>query len=466
MEPVQPPRNIIIVGAGVGGLASALALSRELTPLVPDLQITVFERHDVLSTSGGAINLTPVAQRHLAQLGVLAELDQMGPDGGADVDAVELFSMRSGRSIGSIDFADKDGNGFGGYKGRRVMRIILSLAMMTVIERTRNIEIVFGKKVVRGEEINDKAVVDFQDGSKAIGDLVIGCDGVHSAIRTRWVDPSCPSEYTGISLLQATVPSDSISSCVHFRSSALNLSRHGSMLTSYCDRGREHIFAAAIVQFHQEALHHYRLERGQDWATQHRIQSTLRAEMKERFGKSALPCIRELVESKANWMLYPVYQVRPGGRWCINQVILLGDAAHAVRPLESVNRCQFMLTIPCQMPPRDESAAYALDDAILFARILARYRSNPLAEVFDTYDRLRRDTINHAFKESHRMWDWNRDMGWFEERLREGMMPLHLRSNRHERQAAWEFDAAKIALPAPPSRSDRITLHCFLKEQA
>lgn len=101
------------------------------------------------------------------------------------------------------------------------------------------------------------------------------------------------------------------------------------------------------------------------------------------------------------------------------------------------------------MPPRDESAAYALDDAILFARILARDRSNPLAEVFDTYDHLRRGTIDHAFKESCRLWDRNRDMGKLEERVRERMIPLSLRSHRDERQAAWEFDATKIALPAP-----------------
>lgn len=330
MNTLRPPRRIIIVGAGIAGIACALALSRELSSFVPDLKITVYERHDILSTSGGAINLSPVAQRHLAQLGVLDELDRMGPEGGAEVDAIELYSMCSGRSIGSIDFVDHHGNGFGGFKGRRVMRIELSVAMMTVVNRTPNIEIVFGKKVVGGEEINDQAVVHFQDGSEAFGDLVIGCDGVHSAVRTRWVDPASPSQYTGMSFLQANVPSTSISSPVHFRSSALNISRHGSILTSYCDRDREQIFAAAIVQFSTEDLDYYRLEPGQDWATRHRIRSALRSEMRDRFGKSAMPCIREMVDSNADWMLYPVYQVRPGGRWCMNRVILLGDAAHAV----------------------------------------------------------------------------------------------------------------------------------------
>ncbi|KAJ5688529.1 hypothetical protein N7462_002921 [Penicillium macrosclerotiorum] len=469
MDSPHLPRNIIVVGAGIAGFACALALSRELTPFVPDLQIKIFERHDILSTSGGAINLTPVAQRHLAQLGVLDELNRMGAEGGADVDAIELYSIRSGRAIGSIDFVDQNGQGFGGYKGRRVMRIVLSVAMMNVVDRTPNIELILGKKLIGGEEINEQAVVHFQDGSEAIGDLVIGCDGVHSAVRTRWVDPDCPSQYTGMSFLQATMPTKSIASSVHFQSSALNISRHGSMLTSFCDRDRDQIFAAATVQFSQADLSFYRLEPGQDWATQNGIRCALRAEMRDRFSKSAIPCIRDMVASKADWMLYPVYQVRPGGKWCMNRVILLGDAAHAVcvcAESESLFAIQKSnaANLRFQMPPRDESAAYALDDAILFARILARYRSEPLVEVFDAYESLRRDTINRAFKESHRMWDRNRDMGHLEGRLKEWMMPFYLRSHRDEREAAWEFDAAQISLPTPTPSEDLVSLHSFLKE--
>ncbi|KAF3401665.1 hypothetical protein F1880_009987 [Penicillium rolfsii] len=447
MDLRTPPRDIAIVGAGIAGITCALALSRELTPFVPDLNITIYERHDILSTSGGAINLTPVAQRHLAKLGVLDELDRMGSEGGAEVDAIELFSMRSGRSIGSIDFVDHNGNGFGGYKGRRVMRIVLSVAMMTVVERTPNVKIVFGKKFIGGEEISDKAVIHFSDQSEVIADLVIGCDGVHSPVRTRWVDPDSVSQYTGMSFLQATIPADTLSTPPHFQSSALNISRHGSMVTSFCDRDREQIFAAAIVQFDQANLSDHRLEPGQEWATKDRIRRDLRFEVRKRFSKSALPYIREIVASKADWMLYPVYQVRPGGQWCLNRVILLGDAAHA-------------------MPPRDESAAYALDDAILFARILARYHQEPLTEVFDAYERLRRDTISHAFKESCRMWDRNRDTGILEGRLKEWMVPFHIRSARDERESAWEFDATQILLPTPTPSEDLVSLSSILKDDS
>lgn len=117
------------------------------------------------------------------------------------------------------------------------------------------------------------------------------------------------------------------------------------------------------------------------------------------------------------------------------------------------------------MPPRDESAAYALDDAILFARILARYRSEPLTEVFDAYENLRRETINHAFKESRRMWERNRDMGLLEGRLKEWMMSYHIKTHENEREAAWEFDANKMALPTPAPSEDLVSLNSFLRER-
>ncbi|KAE8356117.1 hypothetical protein BDV28DRAFT_2504 [Aspergillus coremiiformis] len=427
---VFAPRNILVVGAGIAGISCALSLAKELTPFVPDLQITIFERHDILSTSGGAINLTPVAQRHLDRLGVLAELDKMGTEGGTDVEAIELFSSRSGRQLGSIDFTDHHGNGFGGYKGRRVMRIILSVAMIAVVERTKNIRIVFGKKLIRGEETEDHALLHFHDGTSATGDLVLGCDGVHSATRSRWVSPEHPSEYTGISFLQTVIDTRSIQSPIHFHSTSMNISRHGSLLASYCDREHDQIFLAAIVQFPESNLPHCKIENGQDWVTQHRIKNSLQEEMQSRFGKSAIPCIREMTSKPADWMLYPVYQVRPGARWHTDRALLLGDAAHA-------------------MPPRDESAAYALDDSILFSRILAKHRHEPLPVAFKAYEDLRRKTVNSAFKASRRMWEKNRDMGYLEGRLKEWTLPLYIRNHREEREAAWEFDATQITIPMP-----------------
>ncbi|KAL2817114.1 hypothetical protein BJX63DRAFT_419690 [Aspergillus granulosus] len=500
-DPSPQTRQVLIVGAGIAGIASALALAHELKPHEPNLQITIFERHEVLSTSGGAINLTPVAQRHLDRLGVLTELDRQGDDGGADVDAIELFSSRSGRSLGSIDFTDGNGNGVDGYKGRRVMRIVLSLAMLAVVERHPNIRIVYGKKLAHvSESTNGETTLHFEDNTSATGDLVLGCDGVHSALRTSYVDPSRPSEYTGLSFLQTTIdtppppPSQSRSarnstsrpstgnstngsahsysirslrktpsfsthtastpnlsadpssiplSTMHsppFRTTGLALSRHGDLLGSYCDRSHSTLFLAAIVQINESLLSRYRIDTSLSASspsqyltpphvdeTRRRlaIQAALQGEIHTRFGHAGHPWIRDVANLKTNWMLYPVYQVRPGGRWSRGKVILLGDAAHA-------------------MPPRDESAAYALDDAIMFSRILAHHRDESLPEIFARYEAVRRAAVEEAFSEAGRMWDTHRDMSFLEGRWKEWTMPWVLWKNRGARNAAWRFDAYDV----------------------
>lgn len=324
--------RVLVLGAGIAGIAVALALSKELSPLIRDLQITVFELRDVPSTSGGAVNLTPVAQRHLDQLGVLYELDKMGPDAGVGVNAIELFSMHSGRRMGSVDFAGKNGKGYGGYKGRRVMRIALHLAMMTAMEKRHNIDIQFGKKVVGGIETDKCVTIYFEDGSMAKGDLAIGCDGVHSNTRTNIVDPDRASTYTGISFIQATMPASLIKSPFHFETTALNRSRRGALLTTFCDRQREELFVAALAQVDAQHIASGLLKvQGQEYSRAKKSSvKALRDDLRQRFGKAVQPCIREIIEKCPDWTLYPVYEVQQGGKWSTKRIMLIGDAAHAV----------------------------------------------------------------------------------------------------------------------------------------
>ena len=118
------------------------------------------------------------------------------------------------------------------------------------------------------------------------------------------------------------------------------------------------------------------------------------------------------------------------------------------------------------MPPRDESAAYALDDSILFSRILTRFRMSPLPEVFNAYETFRRETVNRAFKMSRRMWERNRDMGLLEGRLKEWVMPFFLRNYKGERDMAWAFDACEVDIPSPNLSEEEFSLYSWTKESS
>ncbi|PGH09700.1 hypothetical protein AJ80_07652 [Polytolypa hystricis UAMH7299] len=436
--------TILILGGGIAGIASALALSKELTPLVPDLKITIYELRDIPSTSGGAINLTPVAQRHLDQLGVIAELDHMGPDAGVEVNAIEYYSTVTGRKLGCVDFAGKHGRGFGGYRGRRCMRIALQLAMMAAVEKCPNVSFEFGKKVVGGIETEKRVTIYFDDGSSAKGDLALGCDGVHSATRTKIVDPERLSEYTGISFIQSTMKASLVTSPMHFETTALNKSRRGALMTTFCDRDKEDLFVAALAEVDAQNLAetHWK-SYWADESSRAKVMAVkrLRDDLRGRFGEAMQPCIREIIEKCPDWFLYPVYQIQPGGKWFTERIILLGDAAHA-------------------MPPRDESAAYALDDAILFARILSSYVYEPLTSAFRVYESIRRKPIDDAYRDASIHWSQHKDSSsrsGLSARINEWFMPWSMRARaKKAKHGAWVFDARSVNIPSPAARSWKI----------
>lgn len=93
------------------------------------------------------------------------------------------------------------------------------------------------------------------------------------------------------------------------------------------------------------------------------------------------------------------------------------------------------------MPPRDESAAHALDDAILFCRILAHHHTESLRSIFSRYESLRRGPVEEAFGAAEKIWVTHRDMSFMEGRWKEWTMPWVLWKSRGARREAWRFDA-------------------------
>lgn len=324
----MPISNILILGGGICGLATAIALSKTHASEA-GLKITVYElrdRNGIFAIGGGSVGLTPSALRHLDYLGVPVK------GFGAEVSGIEIFSNQAGTRMGSIDFSgdaselNAPGNGYDGYKGARVKRKELHAALLDAVEREEKVDVMFGKKVIGLNEDDGNVQVRFEDGTSAIGDVAVGTDGIHSATRMRFVAPDRVPEYSGLATAQALVAASDVRSHMHFKDTAMNISRRGSLLTTFCDRERKEIFLAAVMETEEGGRDGWRVKRQKDGGQQ----DAVKKDIEDRFGDSAFPCIREMMEGAGDWYMYPVYNLPAGGKWCTERVMLLGDAAHAV----------------------------------------------------------------------------------------------------------------------------------------
>jgi 2-polyprenyl-6-methoxyphenol hydroxylase-like FAD-dependent oxidoreductase len=407
--------KIIILGAGIAGLTTALALTKWL-PEAPD--IIILETRPQPSTIGGAIGLTPNAQRCLYHLGVLPRIQAKGL--GIVVDKIELFTIYTGTKLGHIDFTGDEGNGLGepALKGLRIMRADLLQSVVDAIRSLSNIKLEYGRHPTRIQESLEGVAVDLVAGTMS-ADLVIGCDGIHSFTRTTLVDPERIPVYTGIAAVFGFADLQE-SARPPWQDTGLCQSQRGSLMTTYYEATRSRQYIAAIMET-KEVLSR------EGWLAQGSQQDKIKHDVSSRYAGSAIKFLDPLIKATDHWTLYPVYKLAPKGKWCSKRTILLGDAAHA-------------------MPPQGESAGHALEDAILFARVMQHSMDKGLDEVFSAYERVRRGRIDQAYAEAVFGWETQKDSGWFTFVLRNWFTSWYLWWTSTSRCQRYKEDVATMRL--------------------
>jgi salicylate hydroxylase len=173
--------SISIIGGGIGGLATAIALVRR------GFAVQVYERAQALKPAGAGLTLSPNGLNSLEaiQPGIVAALKQAGSE-------VQRLTMKrsTGETIISkaIDLAPQFGQPMLNIHWSRLQSVLASALPPGVIRLTH--------RCVAIEEDNGGVTAHFENGETAHADVLIGADGINSAVRQAIVGDGPPA-YAG-----------------------------------------------------------------------------------------------------------------------------------------------------------------------------------------------------------------------------------------------------------------------------
>ena len=174
----------LIVGGGVAGTVTAMALQQV------GIEATIFEAHPPSDgelgsyftvTANGLEALGAIGARELAiEAGFPTRRNVMWNEAGRRLASLPLDSSVPGSPAAHT------------MKRSRLTRILQEEAAR------RGVRIDYGRRLKTAVAVPDGVLATFDDGGTAAGDLLIGADGVHSAVR-RIIDPAAPSgRYVGL----------------------------------------------------------------------------------------------------------------------------------------------------------------------------------------------------------------------------------------------------------------------------
>jgi 2-polyprenyl-6-methoxyphenol hydroxylase-like FAD-dependent oxidoreductase len=308
--------DVIIVGAGVGGLVLALSLHQA------GIACRVYEAVTEIKPLGVGINLLPHAARELDELGLLPALDKVG------VHTKEsIFFTRHGQFIYSEPAGRAAGYAWPQYSIHRGDLQMTLLA--TVRERLGADSVVTDHRAIRVEQDADAVTVHMTDAAgkprqSVRGAIVVGCDGIHSALRKQLYPDEGAPRYSGVNMWRG------VTRCKPFLSGG-SMVRAGWLsigkMVIYPIRdnvdaqGNQLVNWVAEIESPEPAV--------RDWTRQGRLEDFFPAFADWHFDWLD---VAALIRNADAVLEYPMVDQDPLPTWTLGRMTLLGDAAHPMVP--------------------------------------------------------------------------------------------------------------------------------------
>lgn len=346
--------DVMVAGAGIGGLTAALALQRH------GFRVRVYEQAPELTEAGAGITLSPNGSKVLEHLGLAAVLERLGsvPTRRA------IKHYRTGRELISQPAADMRQLYGGQYY--QLHRADLHAALCDAVRATDPGAIVLGRTVTGYSVAGSRVAAAFARGGTAVGDLLVGADGVKSAVRNALFGPESP-QFTGFIAWRGLVPVNALPAGMVDPPSAISV-------------GPGHVFTRYLIR-HGSTLNYVAFARRDRWTEEGWAVPSEVADLVAEFGEFEGP-VRTMLAATPPQLCFKwgLFNRPPLERWSSGPVALLGDAAHPFTP--------FM----------GQGAVMAIEDGMILARALAA--SSSLGEALERYGAARVGRANWVMASS------------------------------------------------------------------
>jgi len=383
------PTSALVVGGGIAGPATALALRQA------GIEPVVCEARGAPADEGAMLT---VATNGLAALRALGVEERVC----AASFATPAITLRNadGRNLGETRTGTEPA-------ARTLQRAALAAALRDEA-LDRGIELEDGRRVVALEPAGDGVRATFADGAERTADVVIGCDGIGSAVRAI-VDPSAPAPGRA-RLLNAWGIARGVATGVPLGGYDMTFGRRAFF--GFVPAPDDEVWWFANVPAGAAA----------SW-------DDPRATLLGLFAQDSGAATALIAASPAIGGPLPIRTLPPLPRWHAGRIALAGDAAHAVSPSSG------------------QGASLALEDAVVLARCLQE-APDPRA-AFARYEAERRPRVERIARWAERIGS-TKTPGPAGARIRDAIMPLVLRLTDGGKAQREMYDHV-VAQPAAPA---------------